>query len=192
VEKAARMPEAFCHLLWHYRMTGLEGTLAFIENDTKAQQGYVSCQGHKQPRLDRVHPILHLLNEKREVKRTMVAPRETERVFSIRCSKSTTYEMRKLKYKLPRRWCFTSENTILHKRLLMISQCAHVGGLYSQSLHYQMFIISPTLTLDVFTFTEFSFYFFVLVLFQEVLIINFELCSHREIYERLQSLHDCI
>ena len=41
--RAAGIPEAFWKSLWPYRMIGIEGTLAFIENDTKAQRGYMFC-----------------------------------------------------------------------------------------------------------------------------------------------------
>lgn len=37
------IPEALWHSFWHYRMIGLEGTLASIQNDIKAQRVYVSC-----------------------------------------------------------------------------------------------------------------------------------------------------
>lgn len=41
--RAAGIPEAFWQSLRPYRMIGIEGTLAFIENDTKARRGYMSC-----------------------------------------------------------------------------------------------------------------------------------------------------
>lgn len=49
--------------------------------------GEVMClaQGHTWPRLDHIHPILSFLNEKKELKRTVTIPRESERVFSIQC-----------------------------------------------------------------------------------------------------------
>lgn len=79
------IPEASWHSLWCYRMTGSEGTLAAIQDDIKAGEFMCLAQGHTQPRLDHIYPILSLLNEKKEVKRAVTIPRQIERVFRTPC-----------------------------------------------------------------------------------------------------------